>query len=519
MKFIKTIAAFMAAGLMLTATGCAAGGSKAKEAMTDAVDSYLSKVLAGKPAKKLVDAKNEAGFDNLGSAQLDLLTIVMSKSAYEITDPKPGKDEGSLTVEFKYPDLDEISSKVTDSGVDALKNAIEASDEDDLKTKKIEFKLVLKDGDWLISKKSDSKFKSFLEDIVRDFRASGTTPTTTEPDIDPTDNSGSSSGLSKVGISMPTKDLMRWKQDGDTLLKKIEEAGLETDLQYANNSVETQIAQITNMINSGCSVIIVAPIEGSSLNSVLKLAASKGIKIIAYDRLIRDTENVDYYVTFDNFEVGRLQGEYIIKALGLGEGKGPFNIEITAGDPSDNNAAFFYQGAMDVLKPYIDSGRLVVVSGQTTFEQVATGAWRTETAQARAENIIASYYSDGKNIDAWLCSNDSTALGVANALAAFYKGTYPVITGQDCDISNVKNIIAGKQAMSVFKDTRTLAVQTAKMAIQIIQNKNVDVNDTTTFNNNKKVVPTYCCQPVFVDKDNYKTILIDSGYYTEDQLS
>ena len=221
MKFIKTIAAFMAAGLMLTATGCAAGGSKAKEAMTDAVDSYLSKVLAGKPAKKLVDAKNEAGFDNLGSAQMDLLTIVMSKSAYEITDPKPGKDEGSLTVEFKYPDLDEISSKVTDSGVDALKNAIEASDEDDLKTKKIEFKLVLKEGDWLISKKSDSKFKSFLEDIVRDFRASGTTPTTTEPDIDPTDNSGSSSGLSKVGISMPTKDLMRWKHDGDKILSTL----------------------------------------------------------------------------------------------------------------------------------------------------------------------------------------------------------------------------------------------------------------------------------------------------------
>lgn len=364
MKFIKTIAAFMAAGLMLTATGCAAGGSKAKEAMTDAVDSYLSKVLAGKPAKKLVDAKNEAGFDNLGSAQMDLLTIVMSKSAYEITDPKPGKDEGSLTVEFKYPDLDEISSKVTDSGVDALKNAIEASDEDDLKTKKIEFKLVLKDDDWLISKKSDSKFKSFLEDIVKDFRASGTTPTTTAPDIDPTDNSGSSSGLAKVGISMPTKDLMRWKQDGDTILNQIGGAGYEVDLQYASNSVETQIAQITNMINSGCSVIIVAPIEGSSLNAVLEFAASKGIKIIAYDRLIRDTENVDYYVTFDNFEVGRLQGEYIVKALGLGEGKGPFNIEITAGDPGDNNAVFSIREQWMYLSPTLIPANLLFCPGR-----------------------------------------------------------------------------------------------------------------------------------------------------------
>ena len=211
MKFIKTVAAFMAAGLMLTATGCSLGGSKANQAMTDAVDSYLTKVLAGKSAKKLVDAKEEAGFDNLGSAHMELLTIVMSKSTYEITDPKASKDEGTLTVEFKYPDLEEISSKVTDSGIDAFKNAIENADEEDFKTKKIEMKLALKDGDWLISKKSDSKFKSFLEDIVKDFRYSGTTPTTTEPDPDPTGNSGSSSGLAKVGISMPTKDLMRWK--------------------------------------------------------------------------------------------------------------------------------------------------------------------------------------------------------------------------------------------------------------------------------------------------------------------
>ena len=302
-------------------------------------------------------------------------------------------------------------------------------------------------------------------------------------------------------------------------MKKIEEAGLETDLQYANNSVETQIAQITNMINSGCSVIIVAPIEGSSLNSVLKLAASKGIKIIAYDRLIRDTENVDYYVTFNNYMVGTIQGEYIVSKLGLRDDKGPFNIEITAGDPGDYNAALFYQGAMDVLKPYIDSGRLVVVSGQTTFDQVATGAWKTDIAQARAENILATYYSGGKNVDAWLCSNDSTALGVANALATSYKGNYPVITGQDCDIANVKNILGGKQSMSVFKDTRTLAEQAAKMAIQILENKTVDVNDTETNDNGKKTVPSFLCQPIFVDINNYKVILIDAGYYTEDQLS
>jgi putative multiple sugar transport system substrate-binding protein len=248
------------------------------------------------------------------------------------------------------------------------------------------------------------------------------------------------------------------------------------------------------------------------------MAEAKGIPVIAYDRLLMDSDTVDYYATFDNYMVGTIQGNYIVDTLDLKNAAGPFNIEITAGDPGDNNAQFFYNGAMDVLKPYIESGKLNVVSGQKDFTEVATSEWSTETAQSRAESILSSFYASGTNLDAWLCSNDSTATGVVNALAANYTGKYPIITGQDCDITNVKNMLADKQAMSVFKDTRTLAKQVVKMVSQIVKNETVDVNDTKTYDNRKKVVPTFLCEPVFADKNNYKEILIDSGYYTEDKL-
>ena len=325
--------------------------------------------------------------------------------------------------------------------------------------------------------------------------------------------------LGKVGISLPTKDLMRWNQDGSRMKTEFEAQGYEVDLQYAGNKVDTQIAQITNMINSGCQVLIIAAIEGSSLNDVLEMAEANNIPVIAYDRVIFGTDTVDYYVTFNNYMVGQIQAEYIVNALNLENTKGPYNIEITAGDPSDMNAAFFYNGAMDVLSPYISSGKLVVVSGQKDFDTVATPEWRTDNAQARAENIIGAFYLSGVKIDAWLCSNDSTAIGVINALEKSYKGTtWPVITGQDCDILSVKMIIAGKQAMSVFKDTRTLASQAVKMGTQILSGGTVEVNDTRTYDNGKKVIPAYACDPVFATADNYKEMLIDSGYYTADQL-
>ena len=331
---------------------------------------------------------------------------------------------------------------------------------------------------------------------------------------DPIDAKGSA----KVGISMPTKDLQRWNQDGDYIASQLEALGYEVDLQYAENDVATQVAQIENMINSGCDVLIIAAIESSSLGDALDMADEAGVAVIAYDRLIYESNDVDYYVTFNNYMVGQLQGDYIADALELYKNPGPFYIEITAGDPGDNNAFLFYQGAMDALSYYIDNGQLVVVSGQTDFEDVATASWSTENSQTRAEQIINLYYSDGTQIDAWLCSNDSTALGVENALAANYTGPYPIITGQDCDIANIKNMLDGKQAMSMFKDTRTLAYQAVVMADEILSGQVVEVNDTVTYDNGSIVVPTYLCYPVVVDINNYYEILIDSGYYTEYDL-
>ena len=322
----------------------------------------------------------------------------------------------------------------------------------------------------------------------------------------------------KVGVSMPTKDLQRWNQDGANMQAQLEEAGYEVDLQFASNDVQTQLSQVENMINSGADVLVISAIEGSSLGSALALAKENEIPVIAYDRLLMDSDWVSYYATFNNYMVGTIQGTYVKEALDLDNAEGPFNLEITAGDPGDNNARYFYQGAIDVLMPYIESGKLVVKSGQVDFTEVATPTWATEVSQNRAENILSSFYADGSNVDVWLCSNDSTALGVANALAANYNGTYPIITGQDCDIANTKNMIAGKQSMSVFKDTRTLAAQVVKMVGQILKGEEVDVNDTETYDNNVIVVPSFLCEPVFADANNYKELLIDSGYYTEDQL-
>jgi len=339
------------------------------------------------------------------------------------------------------------------------------------------------------------------------------TVTTSDPGI-----IGEPSDGYKIGVSMPTKDLQRWNQDGDSIKSQLEAWGYTVDLQYAANDTVTQASQIETMIDSGCDVLIIAAIDSWSLSEVLDLAESYNIPVIAYDRLILESDTVDYYLTFDNYMVGQMQGEYIESALDLESGAGPFNIEITTGDPGDNNALFFYQGAMDVLNPYIENGQLVVVSGQTDFDDVATASWKTDSAQTRAEQIIDLYYSDGTQIDAWLCSNDSTALGVENALAANYLGSYPVITGQDCDILNVQNILNDKQAMSVFKDTRTLAYQACLMADQICSGQVVNVVDTVTYDNGKIVVPTFLCAPVYVDKSNYVQVLVDSGYYTADQL-
>lgn len=321
-----------------------------------------------------------------------------------------------------------------------------------------------------------------------------------------------------IGVAMPTQDLQRWNQDGENMKAQLEEKGYTVDLQYAGNDSATQVSQIENMIANGDQLLVVASIDGDSLGTVLAQAKEANIPVIAYDRLIMNTDAVSYYATFDNYLVGKTQGEYLVDALDLENQDGPFNLEIITGDPGDNNVNFFYGGAMDVLQPYIDAGKLVVPSGQISKDEVATTNWATDAAQSRFENILSSNYADGTNLDAVLASNDSTALGVVNALAANYTGEYPVITGQDCDIANVPHIIDGTQAMSVFKDTRALAAKVVEMVDAIMTGGEAPVNDTETYDNGTGVIPSYLCEPTAVTVDNYKEVLIDSGYYTEDQL-
>jgi len=325
-----------------------------------------------------------------------------------------------------------------------------------------------------------------------------------------------------IGVAMPTQSLQRWNQDGANMKALLEAKGYKVDLQFANNDINTQIQQLENMITKGCKVLVVASIDGSVLSDVLKKAHDNGIQVIAYDRLIMNTPNVDYYATFDNFKVGVIQGRYIEAALGLDKGKGPFNIELFAGSPDDNNAKFFFNGAMSILKPYIDKGKLVIPSGQKDFTVIAIQSWESAKAQARMDNLIAAKYTGKTVLDAILSPNDSLAIGIVASLKNAGYGTakkaYPVLTGQDCDKANVKAMIAGQQSMSIFKDTRTLAAKVVEMVDAILQGKKAPVNDTTTYNNGVKIVPSFLCDPVYADKNNYRKLLIESGYYTEADL-
>lgn len=330
---------------------------------------------------------------------------------------------------------------------------------------------------------------------------------------------GGSGDDNLVGVAMPTKDLQRWNQDGENMKAQLEKAGYTVDLQYAANDVPTQVSQIENMIANGCKCLVIASIDGESLGTVLAKAKDAKIPVIAYDRLIMNSDAVSYYATFDNWDVGVKQGTYIVEALDLDNQAGPFNIEYITGDPGDNNINFFFDGAISVLQPYIDAGKLVTPSGQTEKAVVATPGWDTAEAQKRFENILGSFYADGTELHAVLASNDSTALGVANALASSYTGNYPILTGQDCDIASVKNMVAGKQSMSVFKDTRTLAAKVVEMVDAIMKGTEPPINDTETYDNGTGVIPSYLCEPVAGTIDNYKELLIDSGYYTEDQLA
>lgn len=324
-----------------------------------------------------------------------------------------------------------------------------------------------------------------------------------------------------VGIAMPTKSSARWIDDGNNIVKQLQEAGYSTDLQYADDDIPNQLSQIENMVTKGVKVLVIAAIDGTTLSDVLQKAHDAGIKVIAYDRLIRDSGNVDYYATFDNFKVGVLQATSIVDALGLKDGKGPFNIELFGGSPDDNNAFFFYDGAMSVLQPYIDSGKLVVKSGQTGMDKVGTLRWDAATAQARMDNLLSANYTDAK-VNAVLSPYDGLSIGIISSLKGVGYGTpdqpLPVVSGQDAEVPSVKSIVAGEQHSTIFKDTRDLAKVTVGMVNALMEGKEPEVNDTKTYDNGVKVVPSYLLTPVAVDKTNYEKILVEGGYYKADQL-
>jgi putative multiple sugar transport system substrate-binding protein len=325
-----------------------------------------------------------------------------------------------------------------------------------------------------------------------------------------------------IGIAMPTKSSARWIDDGNNMVKVLKERGYNSDLQYAEDDIPNQLSQVENMVTKGAKALVIAAIDGTTLSDVLRQAKAKGITVIAYDRLIRDTPNVDYYATFDNFQVGVLQAQSIEQGLGLKEGKGPFNIELFGGSPDDNNAYFFYNGSMSVLQPYIDSGKLVVGSKQMGMDKVATLRWDGATAQARMDNLLSAFYGN-KRVHAVLSPYDGLSIGIISSLRGVGYGSsdqpMPIVSGQDAEVPSIKAMLRGEQYSTIFKDTRDLARVAADMVDAALNKKEVTVNDTKTYNNGVKVVPSYLLKPVVVDKTNWEKVLVDSGYYKRAQFN
>ena len=323
-----------------------------------------------------------------------------------------------------------------------------------------------------------------------------------------------------VGISMPTRSLERWINDGEGLEEKLKAQGCTVDLQYADDKTDQQISQIQNQVAGGAKILVVAAIDGKTLGPALEEAKNQDVTVIAYDRLINGTEAVDYYATFDNYKVGQLQGEFIEEQLGLAEGKGPFNLEPFAGSPDDNNAGFFFSGAWDVLLPYVEKGQLVVPSGKSPanndgWTSIGILGWGSSDAQAEMDNRLQSFYTGGEKVDVVLSPNDSLALGIEASLdaAGYQPGSdWPLITGQDADVANVKALLADQQSMTVWKDTRELGSQVETMIQALVAGDEVEVNDTETYDNEVKVVPTYILDPVVVTKDDVQGTLVDSGF-------
>ncbi len=323
-----------------------------------------------------------------------------------------------------------------------------------------------------------------------------------------------------IGIAMPTQSSERWIKDGAAMKEILEAKGYTVDLQYAEDDIPTQKSQIENMITKGAAVLVIAAIDGSTLSDTLDAAAAGGVKIISYDRLLVNTDAVSYYATFDNRKVGQLQAQSLVDGMKALKGDGPYNIELFAGSPDDTNSFYFFQGAMDVLQPLIDAGTVVIPSGQVTQEEVGTLRWDGAVAQARMDAILAANYTDGKTLHGVLSPYDGLSRGILSALTAFGltgKDT-PVVTGQDAEAASVKLIVSGDQYSTILKDTRELAKVAAGMVDAVLTGKEPEINDTKTYDNNVKIVPSYLLAPFVVTKDNYQELVMDSGYLKPEDI-
>ncbi len=326
-----------------------------------------------------------------------------------------------------------------------------------------------------------------------------------------------------VGIAMPTQSSERWINDGANMKKQLEALGYEVQLQYAEDDVQQQVSQIENFVGQQVDCIVIAAVDSGALTTVEAQAKAAGIPIIAYDRLLMDTDAVSYYASFDNEGVGTAIGTYIKEKKNLDaarEAGESYTIEFFMGSPDDNNAVLLHRGVMNVLQPYLDDGTLVCKTGRTSFDDTCILRWSQETAQQNCENYLAGFYGD-EDLDIACSAFDGFSYGIRAALegAGYTEANWPMITGQDAELMATKNIISGKQTMSIYKDTRLLAEKAVTMVNAVLTGSEPEINDTTTYDNNVIVVPSYLCTPVAVDKDNYQEVIVEGGYYTAEQLA
>lgn len=364
-------------------------------------------------------------------------------------------------------------------------------------------------------------YSLMLWSMISILLASCSTSPTESVDVAKTEQEQTSARVKVVGISLPTDESSRWLRDGEILERRLFEAGFGVKLLYAENKAKTQEEQIQNLLIEGVNILVISPVDGASLSDLLKAAHESGVLVIAYDSLIKSTPDVDFFATFNFFDAGVMQASQIVQALGLEDGKGPFNIELFAGSPFDPKAQSFYKGSLSILQPYIEERRLIVLSDQESFEEVSILNWDDVTARVRMMELLDSFYRYDR-VDAILSPSDSISQGILDALKKAGYGSsslfMPVITGQGAEAEAIKSIIAGDQTFTILFDDRNLAEQTANMVIAALQGKSVPVNNTTTYDNNVKIVPTYELFPVSIDINNYDELIIQSDFLTADQV-